>query len=68
MTDISSPEAIASLPLDAQQLRKEIQQDEISLRIKKLEISKLDILNSIKKIDMEIITLKAELKKLKGIK
>jgi len=68
MVDIVNEDAIASLPLDAQQLRKEIQQDEISLRIKKLEISKLDILNSIKKIDMEIITLKAELKKLKGIK
>lgn len=68
MVDIISKENVASLPLDAQQLRKEIQEDEISLRIKKLEVSKLDVLNSVKKIDMEILTLKAEWKKLKGIK
>jgi len=64
VADILPPEVAASMTDEQHRLRKEIQVDEIGLRIKKLKVHKFELLTNIKKIDHELVTLEDELKKL----
>ena len=64
MADIDTPQVAASLDDEARRIRAEIRRDEANLRIKKLEVSKLDHAVAIKKIESEIATLDKEIKKL----
>jgi len=66
MADIDTPAMAASLDDEARRIRAEIRMDEANLRVKKLEVSKLDHAVAIKKIDSEIATLIKEIKKLES--
>lgn len=61
MADIDDPRVLAGLDEDALRLKREIRLDEAKLRLKKLEVSKIDHYGAIKKIDLEMLNLTKEI-------